>query len=66
MYKTPELKARLQSLGVSLPSMDKGRKGGAGPAAGKSLIFSGTVANVPTQSTFVSESPFSILFDDGK
>jgi radical SAM protein (TIGR04043 family) len=60
MTTTAQLKARLQCLGVRLPDDDRGRRGGAGPAAGKSLIFGNTVANVPTQSRFVSESPYHI------
>jgi len=61
MNSIAELKIRLQSLGVKLPQMEKGRRGGAGPAAGKSLIFGNTVANVPTQSWFTKDSPFSIV-----
>jgi radical SAM protein (TIGR04043 family) len=65
MYSTAELKVLLQSKGVRLPSDDKGRQGGAGPAAGKSLIFGNTVANVPTQSDFVNDSPFAIVEEGG-
>ncbi|MCC7568369.1 MAG: MSMEG_0568 family radical SAM protein [Candidatus Methanofastidiosa archaeon] len=64
MYTTRELKVLLQSRGVVLPGEERGRKGGAGPAAGKSLIFGGTVANVPTQSDFVASSPFSVRSRD--
>ncbi len=65
MYSTADLKVILQSTGVRLPSDDKGRRGGAGPAAGKSLMFGNTVANVPTQSEFVTDSPFSISEENG-
>ncbi|MHC1605687.1 MAG: MSMEG_0568 family radical SAM protein [Candidatus Methanofastidiosia archaeon] len=65
MKNIAELKVRLQSLGIKMPKMKKGRRGGAGPAAGKSLIFGRTVANVPTQSWFVEQSPFKIVTDDG-
>ena len=65
MNDTTKLKIRLQSLGVILPDQDRGRSGGAGPAAGKSLIFNNTVANAPTQGWFVESSPFSIRELDG-
>ncbi|OYT66255.1 hypothetical protein B6V00_03850, partial [ANME-1 cluster archaeon ex4572_4] len=35
-------------------STSTSRRAGAGPAAGGMFIFGGTVANVPTQSWFVS------------
>ncbi len=56
------LKTDLLCLGakVSGADVDRGRKAGAGPAAGGMFIFEGTVANVPTQSWFVSQSPYSV------
>jgi len=60
MNSVAELKIRLQSLGVRLPQIEKGRRGGAGPAAGKSLIFGNTVANVPTWGWFTEGTPFHI------
>ncbi len=56
------LKTELLCLGakVSGADVDRGRKAGAGPAAGGMFIFEGTVANVPTQSWFVSQSPYSV------
>jgi len=61
MNSVAELKVRLQSLGVRLPQVEKGRRGGAGPAAGKSLIFGNTVANVPTRGWFTEGTPFDIV-----
>ncbi|MHC1595570.1 MAG: MSMEG_0568 family radical SAM protein [Candidatus Syntropharchaeales archaeon] len=57
----PELKVELQSLGIRIKTADKGRKSGAGPAAGTVLIFDDdSQANVPTQSWFVEDSPYSL------
>ncbi len=55
----PELKAELQSLGVRI-SGEKGRKGGAGPAAGMVILLGDTQANVPTMGWFVKDSPYSL------
>jgi len=60
MMETKNLKVELLCLGARVPGMDKGRKAGAGPAAGGMFLFGGTVANVPTQSWFVSTSPYSV------
>jgi len=61
------LKVELQSLGVKTKAVEKGRKGGAGPAAGRTLLFGGLKANVPTLSRFVEDSPYSIVpAGDGK
>jgi radical SAM protein (TIGR04043 family) len=59
------LKVDLQSRGVRMMG-DRGRAAGAGPAAGKTFLFGGTQANVPTQSWFVSQSPYSVETDDGR
>ncbi len=61
-----DLKLDLLCLGARVPGMDKGRRAGAGPAAGGMFLFGGTVANVPTQSWFVSQSPYSVDAEDGK
>jgi radical SAM protein (TIGR04043 family) len=58
--ETKNLKVELLCLGARVPGMDKGRKAGAGPAAGGMFLFGNTVANVPTQSWFVSTSPYSV------
>ena len=34
-----KLKVEIQSKGVRIEDLDKGRRGGAGPAAGKSFII---------------------------
>ncbi|MGB7531638.1 MAG: MSMEG_0568 family radical SAM protein [Halobacteriota archaeon] len=66
MMETKALKTELLCLGARVPGLDKGRKGGAGPAAGGMFLFGGTVANVPTQSWFVSQSPYSVAAEKGK
>jgi len=58
--ETKELKAELLCLGARVSGMNKGRKAGAGPAAGGMFLFGNTIANVPTQSWFVSSSPYSV------
>lgn len=63
--ETKNLKVDLLCLGAKVSGMDKGRKAGAGPAAGGMFLFGGTVANVPTQSWFVSQSPYSVDAEDG-
>ena len=65
---TKGLKTELLCLGarVSASGVEKGRKGGAGPAAGGMFLFGGTVANVPTQSWFVSQSPYRVYNDAGR
>ncbi|HDN68014.1 MAG TPA: hypothetical protein ENG23_00270, partial [Methanomicrobia archaeon] len=47
-------------------STSTSRRAGAGPAAGGMFIFGGTVANVPTQSWFVSASPYCVSSEEGK
>jgi len=64
--ETKNLKVKLLSLGARVSGMDKGRKGGAGPAAGGMFLFGNTVANVPTQSWFVSHSPYSVEVENGR
>lgn len=62
-----DLKVDLLCLGARVVSgVDKGRRGGAGPAAGGMFIFGGTVTNVPTQSWFVSRSPYSVEVESGR
>ena len=59
------LAVELQSLGVKVPETYTGRKGGAGPAEGQTIILDGCYLNVPTQSWFVSQSPYSVEMSDG-
>jgi len=54
------LKVDLQSSGIRVLKGDKGRIGGAGPAGAKIFVFDDTVANVPTTSKFVENSPYSL------
>ena len=60
------LKVDLQSRGIRVLKGDKGRSGGAGPAGAKIFVFEDTVANVPTMSTFVQNSPYSVELVDEK
>lgn len=60
MMETKNLKVELLCLGARVSGVDRGRKAGAGPAAGGMFLFGSTVANVPTQSWFVSTSPYSV------
>ncbi len=55
------LSVELQSFGVGVPSQCFGRKGGAGPSEGHTLIVSGFYINVPTSSWFVKESPYRVM-----
>ncbi len=55
----------LQSFGVRMPGDKKGRRGGAGPSEGQLLIIEDHYVNVPTESAFVSKSPYSVIYDSG-
>ena len=55
----------LQCLGVTLPTGHAGRSGGAGPSEGRTLIIEERHLNVPTESWYVSFSPYSIVFTGG-
>lgn len=55
----PHIKAEIQSLGIRLERPVE-RRGGAGPAEGNTVIFSDTVATVPTTSAFVASSPYRV------
>lgn len=63
--ETKDLKVDLLCLGAKLSGVGKGRKAGAGPAAGGMFIVGNTVVNVPTQSWFVQQSPYSVDIDEG-
>jgi radical SAM protein (TIGR04043 family) len=58
--ETRDLKVELLCLGAHISGLEKGRRAGAGPAAGGMFIFGNTVANVPTQSWFVAQSPYRL------
>ena len=64
--ETKNLKVDLLCLGAKVSGVEKGRKAGAGPAAGGMCIFGNTVANVPTQSWFVVQSPYHIEAENGR
>jgi len=63
--ETKDLKVDLLCLGARVSGVEKGRKAGAGPAAGGMFIFGNTVANVPTQSWFVAQSPYHLDVGNG-
>src|SRR3989339_712642 len=50
----------IQSLGIRVHKDIQGRKGGAGPAEGKSFIIGGIPVNAPIAGHYVSHSPFSL------
>ncbi len=64
----------IQSLGIRVHNDIQGRKGGAGPAAGKAFLIGGIPVNAPIAGHYVSQSPFSLktadtsylLLKDGK
>jgi len=64
--ETKDLKVDLLCLGARVSGVHKGRKAGAGPAAGRMFIFRNTVTNVPTQSWFVPLSPYTVDLEDGR
>jgi len=52
---------RLQCLGIKSEGVHRGRKGGAGPTGGRSMIFpNGTLGNVPLRGNFVRHSPYTL------
>ncbi|MBN1763281.1 MAG: MSMEG_0568 family radical SAM protein [Methanomicrobia archaeon] len=61
-----DLKVDLLCLGAQVSGVEKGRRAGAGPAAGGMFIISDTVANVATQSWFVAQSPYQLDTEDNK
>lgn len=65
MEERKYLKVDLQSNGIRVLKGDKGRIGGAGPAGAKIFVFDDTVANVPTTSKFVANSPYSLELEGG-
>lgn len=61
-----DLKVDLLCLGARVSGVEKGRRAGAGPAAGGMFIVGNTVVNVPTQSWFVAQSPYRLAPEDSK
>ncbi|MBW1988741.1 MAG: radical SAM protein [Deltaproteobacteria bacterium] len=51
---------RAQSLGVRVPAGAPGRRGGAGPSEGVTLLVSGRALCVPAFSGYVAQSPLSL------
>jgi radical SAM protein (TIGR04043 family) len=64
--ETKDVKVELLCLGARVSGLDKGRRAGAGPAAGGMFLIGNTVANVPTQSWFVAHSPYTVGAEDGR
>ncbi len=62
--ETRDLKVELLCLGAHVSGLEQGRRAGAGPAAGGMFVFGNTVANVPTQSWFVAQSPYRLDRED--
>lgn len=56
--------AEIQSLGIRVHNDVQGRKGGAGPAEGKSFLINGIPVNAPISAHYVSHSPFSLEATD--
>lgn len=60
------LKTELLCYGVRSHGIYRGRKGGAGPAGGRSLALpDGDVLNIPMQGEFIRVSPFELKEQDG-
>ena len=66
---TAEVKAEIQSRGVrrggGVAAAGCGRRGGAGPAEGFTLVLNGSPTSVPGASSFVADSPFRLEHDEG-
>jgi len=60
------IKTELQSWGVRIPFKEKGRKGGAGPAEGRTLLLGKSTAMVPIQSEYVKKSPYTVEERNGE
>lgn len=54
----------IQSLGIRVHKDIQGRKGGAGPAEGKSFLIGGVPVNAPIAGHYVSQSPYSLEATD--
>ena len=54
----------IQSLGIRVHKDIQGRKGGAGPAEGKSFLIGGIPVNAPIAGHYVLQSPFSLETTD--
>ncbi len=50
----------IQSLGIRVPATIAGRKGGAGPAEGRSFLIKGIPVNVPIGAPYVANSPYTL------
>ncbi|MEW5912910.1 MAG: MSMEG_0568 family radical SAM protein [Thermodesulfobacteriota bacterium] len=58
--RAAEIITELQSLGLRVEAGLSGRRGGAGPAEGGTLVVQDRVCNAPTASPFVADSPWSL------
>lgn len=55
-----EIITDIQSLGVRVPFVIDGRKGGAGPAEGRALMIENIPVNAPIHSHYVKDSPYTL------
>ena len=60
MPSLAETITEIQSLGVRIPGNTIQRTGGAGPAEAGSLVMGGFAVSVPTNSPYVTHSPYSL------
>jgi len=63
MSEIGQIIAKVQSLGIRITKEMLTRAGGAGPAEGGALLLQGFPVNVPMQSPFVQDSPYSLSHD---
>ena len=66
MVDLRELKALLQSRGVRVEAPAEGRRGGAGPSEGISLMLGGMEATVPAAAPFTDRSPILLAGRGGR
>ena len=60
------LSVYLQSRGVKIEQPLAGRKGGAGPAEGITIIVQERPLTIPTRGSFIAQSPYSLHCRDGE
>ena len=60
------LSVYLQSRGVKIEEPLAGRKGGAGPAEGITIIVQERPLTIPTRGSFIAQSPYSLHCRDGE
>ncbi len=53
-----EIITDIQSMGIRVPPVIDGRKGGAGPAEGRAFLIDGIPVNAPISAAYVKSSPY--------